>query len=68
MTFTARLAAVLAFVLVLTIGYATDLGRATAIVLVAAAIVSALVHYGHRSVTLYLAERHRVLLAQTRSL
>lgn len=66
MTFTARLAAILGFVLVLTAGYATDLGRTTAILLVAVAIVSALAYYGNRATTLYLAERHRAL-AQTRS-
>jgi uncharacterized membrane protein YfbV (UPF0208 family) len=66
MTFTSRLTAMLVFVLVLTLGYATDLGRATAVALVALAIVSALTYYGHRATTLYLAERHRALLAQTR--
>jgi hypothetical protein len=65
MTFRSRLAAIALFVLVLTIGYCTDLGRSTAIVLVAVAIVSALAYYGNRSYTLYLAERHRALL-QTR--
>lgn len=67
MTFTARLAAVLGFVLVLTAGYATTYGRTTAILLVAAAIISALAYYGNRVTTLYLAERHRALLRpQTR--
>lgn len=66
MTFRSRLAAIALFVLILTLGYATDLGRATAVALVAVAIVSALAYYGHRSTTLYLAQRHRALLAQTR--
>jgi hypothetical protein len=66
MTYRSRLAAIALFVLVLTLGYATDLGRTTAILLVAVAIVSALAYYGHRATTLYLAERHRALLAQTR--
>ena len=65
MTFRSRLAAVLLFVFVLTLGYATNGGRVTAVALVGLAIVSALAYYGHRATTLYLAERHRALL-QTR--
>lgn len=66
MTATSRIAAIALFVFLLTLGYATNGGRVTAIALVAVAIVSALTYYGHRATTLYLAERHRALLAQTR--
>lgn len=63
-TFLARSAAVLGFVLLLTAGYSSDLGRATSAATVGLAAVVALVHYGHQAVTLAWAERIR---NQTRS-
>jgi hypothetical protein len=66
MTHFARLAALLGLVVLLTAGYCTESGRGISIAVVAVAILIALVRYGHEATTLYLAERHRALLCQTR--
>jgi hypothetical protein len=59
-----RVGFVLAFVAGIFFAYAEL--RTVAILVVAAGIVAALANYGHQATTLYLAERRRALLAQTR--
>jgi hypothetical protein len=66
MTHFVRLATLLGFVLLLTAGYCTESGRGISIIVIALGILIALARYGHEATTLYLAERHRALLAQTR--
>lgn len=60
-----RSAFLLTAVLVLFFAHWLESGRGIAIMTAAIAIVSALAHYGHQSVTLYLAERHRALMKES---